>query len=437
MGHTAVPTKRLAALAFAATGIAAVAGFVPGVDIAWAALDLLLVGLSVIDLRATRGRIEAERRVADILSVGRPNPVVLVLTNRSDRAIAGTVMDDPIEDAAVSGLPGAFVLPPQATAELRYEVTPRTRGPRSLGAVTMRFAGPLGLVARQERFELGGAVDVYPDVHAARALEMFRRQGREDARLGSLRVRGGDTEFERLRPYRRGDEVRHVDWRASARRDDLVTRQYQAESNQNVVFALDVGRGMRGEIGGRSSIDRALAAALLTADVALRGGDRAGLLAFDDQPRSFLRPSGGRAGGRKLTRAVYALEAGLAATDYRSAMVFLKTQVKARSLFVLFTNLLDPRSARDLLAAVRSLRPRHLPLCVLLRDPDVEALAIAETRTERDVMVRAAAAEAIVWRDGIVRGLEKAGAIVLDARPEDVTPLLVRRYLEVKARRLL
>ena len=433
-----VPTKRLVSLAFVAAAVALVAGYVPGVDAAWIGIDALLLAMCGADALAGRQRrVEAERRVADIFSVGRANTVTIVLSNRSDRPITGTVMDDPIEDATVDRAPGALRDPPRSSAELRYEITPTRRGKRSLGGITVRYALPLGLLSRQERIELPRDVDVYPDVHAARALEMLRRQGREDARLGSLRVRGGDTEFERLRPYQRGDEMKHVDWRASARRDDLVARQYQAESNQNVVFALDIGRGMRGESGGLTSVDHALAAALLTADVALRGGDRAGLLTFDDRPRSFLRPTGGRSGGRKLTRAVYALDAGFAATDYRSAMVFLKTQVKARSLFVIFTNLLDPRGAKDLATAVRSLLPRHLPLCVLMRDVEVEALALAKTQEEGDVLVRAAAAESIAWRDGIVRSLRNAGALVLDARPEDVTPLLVKRYLEVKARRLL
>ncbi len=433
-----VPTKRLVALAFVATAVALVAGFVPGVDAAWIGIDALLVAMTGADaIAGRRRRIEVERRAADIFSVGRPNAVSIVLVNRSDRALSGTVMDDPIEDAVVSGLPATFELPPRGTAQLRYEITPKRRGARKLGAVTVRYALPLGLLQAQERTELPEDVDVYPDVHAARMLEMLRRQGREDARLGSLRVRGGDTEFERLRPWQRGDEIRRIDWRATARRDDLVSRQYQAESNQNVVFAIDIGRAMRGESGGLTSVDHALAAALLTADVALRGGDRAGLLTFDDRPRSFLRPTGGRSAGRKLTRAVYALDAGFAATDYRAAMVFLKTQVKVRSLFILFTNLLDPRSAKDLASAVKSLLPRHLPLCVLMRDVDVERLAIEKPLDEDDVLVRAAAAESIAWRDGIVRSLRNAGALVLDARPEEVTPLLVKRYLEVKARRLL
>ena len=438
MSAAFVPTRRFVALGFASALVAALAGYVSGIDPAWMALDGIILLMAAIDWLAGRGRrLEVERKTAQIFSVGRANPVTLLLHNTSARTLRGTVMDDPLGDATTSGLPGQFEIAAHGTVQLRYEITPTRRGKRTLGAVTVRYALPLGLLQRQESESLPQDVDVYPDVHAARALEMLRRQGRDDARVGSLRVRGGDTEFERLRPYQVGDEIRHVDWRASARKDDLVVRQFQAESNQNVVFAIDTGRGMRGESGGLTSIDHALGAALLTADVALRGGDKAGLFTFDDKPRSFVRPTGGRSGGRKLTRAAYALDAGLEATDYRSAMVFLKTQMKARSLFVVFTNLLEPRSARDLAAAVKSLMPRHLPLCVLMRDEEVEALAMAPVTSEDDVLVRAAAGESLAWRDGIVRSLKSSGALVLDARPHDVTPLLVKRYLEVKARRLL
>jgi uncharacterized protein (DUF58 family) len=417
---------------------ATLAGYLQGIDPAWACLDALALALVAVDALAGRGRkVEVERTAARIFSVARANTVALTLHNRGGRVLRGTVMDDPMADSTCEGLPGLFTIPPHGTVTLRYEITPTRRGKRSLGAVTVRYALPLGLLDRQEHVELVQDVDVYPDVHAARALEMLRRQGREDARMGSLRVHGGDTEFERLRPYQVGDEIRHVDWRASARRDDLVVRQYQAESNQNVVFAIDIGRGMRGESHGITSIDQALGAALLAADVALRGGDRAGLFTFDDKPRSFLPPSGGRSGGRKLTRAAHALDASLAATDFRSAMVFLKTQMKARSLFVVFTNLLEPRSARELAAAVKTLMPRHLALCVLMRDEEIEALAEAPITREEDALVRAAAGEHLAWRNGIVRSLENAGALVLDARPADVTPLLVKRYLDVKARRLL
>ena len=433
-----IPTRRLVVLAWVAVALALIAGFARELRAPLFALDLVIVVAAATDALLVRARrFEVERHVAPIFSVGRVNPIAIHLRNVSSRTIRGTVTDDPVEDATTTGLPAAFELAPHAGCTVRYEVTPTRRGPRALRGVAVRYDAPLGFVARQERFELPASVDVYPDVHAARSLEMLRRQGRQDARLGSMRVRGGDTEFERLRPYQRGDEIRHVDWRSSARRDDLTVRQFQAESNQNVVFALDVGRSMRGESGGLTSIDHTLNAALLAADVALRGGDKAGLMTFDDAPRAFLRPTGGRTGARKLTRAVYALEAGMAATDYRAAMAFLQSQVRARSLLVVFTNLLDPRGAKELASSMRSLLPRHLPLCVLMRDTDVEALATEGVRGEVDLYVRAAAAETLAWRDGLVRQLERGGVLVLDANPGDVTPNLVKKYLEIKARRLL
>src|SRR5580704_17838258 len=242
-----VPTRRLAVFALLATLLALVAGYAPPLRPAMLVVDgVLLLGALVDAAFALGRRIDVDRQAAAILSVGRPNAVTLQLRNRSGRALRGTFADDALEACDAVGNPGGFELAGHGTASVRYELVPSRRGPRSFGAVSVRYPSPLGLVARQERLVLEAGVDVYPDVHAARALELLRRQGRQDARLGSLRVRGGDTEFERLRPYQVGDEIRHVDWRASARRDDVAVRQYQAESNQNVVFALDVGRSMRG-----------------------------------------------------------------------------------------------------------------------------------------------------------------------------------------------
>jgi len=201
-----VPTRRLTAFAWLAALVAVVAGFAPAARVPLFALDGAIAFGAIVDLLVQRGRrVEAERHVGAIFSVGRANAVSITLRNTSRRTLRGTVTDDPIPEATATGLPAPFELAPHASAVVRYEITPTRRGARDLRAVTVRYASPLGLVSRQERIELPARVDVYPDVHAARALEMLRRQGRQDARLGSLRVRGGDTEFERLRPYTRGD----------------------------------------------------------------------------------------------------------------------------------------------------------------------------------------------------------------------------------------
>jgi len=433
------PTRRLASLFAVCAAFSVAAVFVPAARAPLYGLDGIFVGLALVDLLFLVGKpvFTASRTAPAIFSVGRFNVVTLELRSRARRRLRGVVADDPLIECEDRGLPAPFVAPSHANVTVRYEVRPTRRGPRTMGSIRVRYTGPLGLVARQETTAAPANVDVYPDVHAARSLELLRRQGRQDARMGSLRVRGGDTEFERLRPYQRGDEMRHIDWRATARRDDLTVRQFQAESNQNVVFALDVGRAMRAEWQGLTAVDHALNAALLAADAALRSGDRAGLLVFDSLPRAFLAPSGGRTGARNLTRAAYALEPNFAATDYRAAIAFLRSQVKARSLFVVLTNVLEPHSAKELASALRSLVPKHLPLCVLLRDTDVEALAVAGDATKRDLYVRAAAAEALAQRDALVRGLRNAGVLVIDAAPGDLTPELVQGYLEIKARRLL
>lgn len=435
-----VPTRRLVAFAFVATLVATIAGFVEVLRVPLVALDLVIVAAALGDAIALRGRrLDAERTAAAIFSIGRANVVAITVRNRGGRALHLTLADDPLGDALVEGLPAEVALAAHQTVVVKYELTPTRRGPRRFGAVSARYPGPLGLFARRERIELPADVDVYPDVHAARSLELLRRQGRKDARMGSLRVRGGDTDFERLRPYAQGDEPRHVDWKATARRDDVTVRQYQAEADQNVVFAIDVGRAMRGraEKEGIGIVDHAINAALLAADVAARTGDKAGLVVFDDAPRTWLPPTGGRGGSRKLTRAVYALDASLAATDYRAAFGFLRAQIKSRSLVIVFTNVLEPRSAKDLASAVRALMPRHLPLCVLMRDPDIEALATTKVAREDDLYVRAAAADAIGFREDLIRTLRSSGVLVLDANPGDVTPELVKSYLDIKARRLL
>lgn len=437
------PTRRLVTLAFVATLVATLAGFVAALRVPLFVLDFVIVAAALGDALALLGkRVEAERTAAAIFSIGRANVVTMTVRSRApldSRVLSLTVSDDPLGDTTTEGLPATLDLGPQKTATIKYEITPTRRGPRTFGAITVRYPGPLGLFSRRERFELPADVDVYPDVHAARSLELLRRQGRKDARMGSLRVRGGDTDFERLRPYAQGDEPRHVDWRATARRDDVTVRQYQAEADQNVVFAIDVGRSMRGraEKEGIGIVDHAINAALLAADVAARAGDKAGLVVFDDAPRTWLPPTSGRNGSRKLTRAVYALDAGLSATDYRAAFGFLRAQIKSRSLVIIFTNVLEPRSAKDLASAVRTLMPRHLPLCVLMRDPDIEALALSEVRREDDLFVRAAAADALTFREDLIRSLRNAGVLVLDTNPGDLTPELVKSYLEVKARRLL
>jgi uncharacterized protein (DUF58 family) len=175
----------------------------------------------------------------------------------------------------------------------------------------------------------------------------------------------------------------------------------------------------------------------MLAHVAVRRGDRVGLLGFDDQVRAFVPPAAGRSAQRRLIQASYALEPALVEPDYDAAFRLLSTRIRKRSLVVLFTQIADEAAARAILSRTRQLLPTHLPLVVVLRDEELEALATGPAASTADLYVKAASAEELRRRDLFGRALTRAGVLLLAARPKDLTAKVVNRYLEIKARSLL
>jgi uncharacterized protein (DUF58 family) len=298
----------------------------------------------------------------------------------------------------------------------------------------VRFRSPLGLFEAQRRVAVDTALRVYPDF---RQLRHDGLRAREDEQRLPVRVRrrpGGENEFERLRPYVRGDSYRHIDWRATARRREPITREFGQESNQNVILLLDAGRMMSARAGDLSAFDHALNAALMVGQTALRHGDRVGLLAFDRDVRAWLPPRAGSQGGSRLIRGLYDVFPSDHEPDYALAFRHLATRVRRRSLVVLFTSVVDEVNGALARQLVGALARRHVPLCVWVRDPEVEALLHAPGV---DPYTRAAAAELAGWRERALEDLRHRGALVVDEDPAALTPNLLARYLEIKARRLL
>lgn len=205
---------------------------------------------------------------------------------------------------------------------------------------------------------------------------------------------------------------------------------------------LDAGRLMTAETAGLSVFDQALNAALMLAHVAARGGDQVGLLAFADAVRTFLPPTGGPRAARRVVQAAYDLAPELVETSYDVAFRALSARVRKRTLVVLFTQVVDEVSAGELLRQMRGVLPRHLPLCVLFRDADIDRMLDPGSREGAgapalDPYVQGAAAEIVGFRDRVIRELKKQGALVLDVVTSELTPALINRYLEIKARHLL
>lgn len=452
-GVLLIPKRGLVWLAIVPVVLAALIPF--DESMLWPMLmaDAGLVAIALVDGLLTRTRlVTVSRRSREVFSLGRPNPVTVEIRSKTRRRLRLKLTCELFDHAESPELPLELKLRGRGRAVERFRIIPRKRGAHVLGDIVVRYQSPLGLWDKQVRYPAHHPIRVYPDVQSVRTWELLARQDRQHSLMRTTRRLGGESEFEQLRDYTRDDEFRSIDWKATARRGTLTSRQYQLESNQNLMFLLDAGRLMTAETGGISLFDHSLNATLMLAHVATRGGDRVGLLSYAESVQAFVPPMAGRKAVSRLIQASYALHAELVESDPEQAIQALGVRVRKRTMVVIFTQVIDERSADELIRATRTLYPRHLPLIVLFRDLDVDALlegralgpagdprALASSGRagELDLYTRGAAAELISWRDALIRKLKNHGALILDVGPDELTPALINRYLEIKARHLL
>ena len=401
-------------------------------------LDAAIAALVLFDaLLVARASVSVERTAPSTLSLTRPVTVDLAVHNRAGRTLSVSLTDELFATADAEGLPATMEISAGVVRHTSYRLKAMQRGLQTIGDHFVRYGSPMGLWTRQLRLPGHTELRVYPDVQAVRHYDMLARQNRDAFASRRTRLRGGDTEFERLRDYLPDDDYRRVDWKATARRRKLTVREYELERNQNVVFVLDCGRTMTAVWDGLSALDYALNATLMLSHVAIRRGDQVGLIAFDDQVRRIVKPRTGISASNRIIQSTYDLFPKMVEPDYEAAFHTLRTQITKRTLVVFISHALDDATAKLLQRLTRELLPKHLPLCVLLRDREVEARATSTARTAEQVCVQAAAANVLAWRDRVHAEMRRAGVLVLDVLHRQLTGELVSRYLEVKARGLI
>jgi uncharacterized protein (DUF58 family) len=401
-------------------------------------VDAAIVLVALVDAAVVRGqRYAVERVVPDLWSLARPMGLELQLARTAGGGRRAIEVHDDLFPAAKAELPLRATLDARGRAQLSYKVTSTARGVHALGDVWVRCRSPLGLWVHQLRLPAPAEVRVYPDLAAIRDYELLAKKNRDVFASRLTRLRGGDTEFERLRDYAPDDEMRRVDWKATARRRKLTVREYQLEQNQSIVFMLDCGRLMTSVWDDLTGLDYALNATLMMAHVAVRRGDLVGLLAFDEVVRRLIAPRPGVRASNQLIQATFDLFPQMVESDYEAAFRQLRRQMKRRSLVVLVTHAIDDPTARRVAALARELMPAHLPLVALLKDAEVERLLARRPDDADGACVQAAASEVALWRDQHLRELERSGVMVLDVFHHELTGALVAKYLEVKARGLI
>jgi uncharacterized protein (DUF58 family) len=417
----------------AAVGVVWVGLVQPGWDgvLVWLAVLVLAVAADVLVAAGPRALV-VSRETAASVRLGEPTTSVLTLTNGGRRRLRGVVRDAWPPSAGASLDRHRLSLPGGERRRVTTQLRPTRRGDRLADRVTVRSLGPLGVAGRQRSLEAPGRLRVLPPFTSRRHLPSRLARLREIDGRSATNIRGQGTEFDSLRDYVEGDDVRSIDWRATARRRQVVVRTWRPERDRHVLLVLDTSRTSAARVGDAPRLDAAMEAALLLAALASRAGDRVDLLALDRRVRAQVVGASPSTLLASLVSALAPLEAELVECDWSAAVAAVTSRLSHRALVVLLTPLEAAAVEEGLLPVLGQLTRRHQVVVASVADPEVERLARARDNVE-EVYDAAAAERGTLERDRVERPLTRLGAEVVDAPPDDLAPRLADRYLALKA----
>lgn len=398
------------------------------------AVAALLLLAAVVDaaLAAPVSSLQLVRSGATGCRLGTTAEVHLAVTNRSSRPVRGVLRDAWVPSAGATPSRQRLDLPAGERRVLTTTLQPSRRGDRYPDRVTVRSVGPLGLAARQGRHLVPWRLRVTPPFTSRVFLPERLARLRQLDGLVAARVRGQGTEFDSLRDYVDGDDVRSVDWRATARRGAVVVRTWRPERDRRLLLVLDTSRTSAGRVGDVPRLDAALDAALLLTALARRAGDRVDLLAFDRETRAAVQDVGRHEALTTMVDAMAGLEPALVEVDGRRLVSEVLRRSRHRSLVVLFTGLDRPALEESLLPSLASLTARHVVLLAAVGDPRVEEMAVG--RHDAAAVYQAASAERYRQDRRRTTALLRArGVEVVDAPPAEFAPAVADAYLGMKA----
>ncbi|MGI8766942.1 MAG: DUF58 domain-containing protein [Gemmatimonadaceae bacterium] len=434
------PTRRLAVVVLLVSPVWLLSGSAAGHSVAAVTVAVTVLAALIDALRIPgAASVSLTRAAPGTVGIGDTREAHYRLVSSWPRRIHATISHRMPSGIVAPLTTASLLLAPGSQSDVAFEVTGRARGMFPLGPAALTVFGPWRLMRWSLIYYPADTIAVVPSMRSAGRYRLLAAQHR--ARVAGQRVirrRGTGTSFASLREYTPGDDPRHIDWKASARRNRLISREFSVEQGQTVMIAIDAGRMMTQLSGDQSRFEWALSAALTLADVALSAGDRVGLIVFDTEVQRYLPPSREPGTIGAIRDALVGVTATVTEPDYAAAFRTLMERNRRRSLIVLFTDVVDARSSRALIALSARSAERHLPLVVALRNEELIATAIPPAGTDAEQSYASAAAEELLSaREGALQNMRQAGVAVLDTSPATMTVALINRYLEIKERSTL
>lgn len=382
---------------------------------------------------------DVRREAPPAFSMGRALPVLYRWRSRlARRAVVRVSEALPPMLEMPEGAERQLTLSPDSSLLETRLVRPVARGKGGAGTLHLRVTSPWSLAWRQLAVDAPWRVTVYPTLVGVSLRAMpTQQQRRREAGLRTVRRLGEGRAFESLREWVPGDDTRTIDWKATARRGKAMARQYEDERRQQVMIAIDAGRMLTAEHDGRARLEFVIEAALQLAHSAIEHDDNVGLMVFTDRVQQYLAPARGRRALRAILDALATASGTLVEPDYPAAFALLAQRNRRRALTVVFTDVIDRTASESLVAQLGSLRPRHLPLAVALRDPALDRLALARPSTVLGAYERAAAEELLQSREEALAEMRARGVVVLDVPPAGAAEAVVEQYTRLKRRGVL
>ena len=392
-----------------------------------------VVALALLDvwMAPRTSRVGVRRQAPGAVRLSQSVRTTLDVANLGRRRIRGAVRDAWQPSAGAASTRHAFSLAPGEVQSFGTMLRPTRRGDRQAGAVTVRTYGPLRLAGRQRSIEAPAHVRVLPEFASRRHLPSRLVQLREIDGRTAVRLKGAGSEFDSLREYVIGDDVRSIDWRGTARRGEVVVRTYRPERDRRVVIALDTARLSAARVGNAPRLDASIEATLLLGALASHAGDRVQATAFDRVERARAASSGPQLMA-ELADALATVEPSLLEPDWPALVRLVQSRVSQRSLVVLLTTVDTSAMDSGLIEAVAALQRRHQVLVGSVEDPELGAM-LADRSDAEAAYGAGAAARAMLEREAAATRLRQLGAEVVLSLPDDLAPAVCDRYLALKA----
>lgn len=383
-------------------------------------------------------RITAERQTGKMLFLGEKNGIGIRLQSRVPINLKADLYDNLPVQLQERGFRMRIEMRNGADQLIRYEISPVSRGDYGFGKINIHVFSPLGLVSRNVTCGSEAVVPCYPSIPQMKHFELqaFSRVSAEQG-IKRLRRIGHSYEFEQIKSYVQGDDIRSINWMATSRRGHLMVNQYQDERAQQVYCVIDKGRSMLMPFNGLSLLDYAINTSLVISNIALKKYDKAGLISFSDKLGSSLPAERSKTQLRKILNALYAEKERETESDYDLLYRALRNMGGSRSLLMLFTNFESVYAMERVLPVLRKINRLHLLVVIMFQNTELEEFCRREAATLGDIYTQTLADKLLADKHTMVQLLRRFGIQVVLTRPEELSLNTVNKYIELKAKGLI